>query len=254
MPRLKRLKPHTPLPWERQPEESQQAWEAFLIFRDMTKTQEGRQGVVRSNRETARRVGKNRALMDRWASRHNWRARAAAMDADEDREHRAKLRGQALAAVTQHAQLAGAAVGAVGMPLRALTKPQILTDENGETLLNEDGEPMTRDRQYDLERMMTPALLLLMRSVAAVLPAVIQIRMDALGNPHEPLPDLPEWGVDPDDEIEVTTPDRMLDIIRAAEESGILDLAGASRDAELAAVAQADALIATDANGRSGHQ
>jgi hypothetical protein len=241
MPRLRHLKETHPLPWERQPEESDQAWDAFVVYRDTPLDPDPNARTVRSNRETARRVGKTRALMDKWATRHSWKARALAYDNDLDRERRAKLRSQALAAVTQHAQLAGLAVRGIAMPLQALSRPQILTGPDGETLLV-DGVPQTRDRQFDLERMATPGLLLLMRQVAALMPTVITIRMDALGNPHEPLPEVPEWGA-PEDAPEVTTPDRMRELLDAMGESGLLTHAGMTPQAEQAAVAEALDLV-----------
>lgn len=234
------------LPWERQPEESDPAWEAFLVFRDLPftpyKDEDGRDqpGRPRSQREAARRVGKYRSLIDKWATKHAWQARARAHDADLDRDRRAKLKSQALAAVVQHGQLAGMAVRAVAMPLSALAKPQILTDNEGNTLLT-DGVVQTRDRQFDLERMATPGLLLLMRQVASVLPAVIQIRMEALGNPHEPLPEVPEFGAAPE-ESEVTTPDRMAELLAAMGESGLLGAAGMTPAAEAAAALEAEVL------------
>lgn len=239
------------LPWERQDEESDPAWEAFLTYRDLPYTpyrDEGNQqqpGRPRSQREAAKRIGKSRSLIDRWASTHAWSARVRAFDADLDRDKRAKLKHQALAAVTQHGQLAGLAVRAVAMPLSALAKPQILTDSEGNPLVNEDGAPLTRDRQQDLEKMATPALLLLMRNVAAVLPAVIAIRMDALGNPHEPLPEVPEFGAAPD-EIASTPPERMRELLAAMSESGLLVTAGMTPAAEAAAEDEADAIVNGD--------
>lgn len=235
------------LPWERQPEESDPAWAAFLVFRDLPYTpyrdEDGREqpGRPRSQREAARRVEKARSLIDKWAVRHAWQTRARAMDADLDRDRRAKLKHQALAAVVQHGQLAGMAVRAVAMPLSALAKPQLMTDNEGNVLVNEDGNPITRDRQHDLERMATPGLLLLMRQVASVLPAVIQVRMEALGNPHEPLPEVPEFGAAPE-ETETTTPDRMAELLAAMDESGLLRAAGMTPADEQAAVEEAEAL------------
>jgi hypothetical protein len=252
-----RLRPDPALPWERQPEESDPAYEAFSVYRDMPLTpyRDGGQelpGRPRSNREVARRLHKGRSLIDRWGSRHAWVERCRVYDADLDRERLSAQRHAAVAAVRQHAQLAAAAVGSIGLPLRALSKPQQLYGDDGQLLRNEDGAPLTRDRSADLEAMTTPALLLLMRQVASLLPVVIAIRMDALGNPNEPLPEVPEWGQDPETE-EHTTPDRMLEILRAAEESGVLQLtAGLTREAEQAAEVEA-AHLGDDVSLANGH-
>lgn len=247
MPRLRHLKIVRPLPWERQPEESDPAWEAFRVFRDMPYEQQLSAATgkmeeprLRSAREAARRVGKTRALFDKWSQRHSWRNRAAAYDSDIDRDKRATMKRQAVLATAQHAQLAGAGINAVSMPLRALAKPQILTDSDGNALVNEDGEPLTRDRQQDLEKMVTPALLLLMRNVAALMPVLIQIRMEALGNPNEPLPEVPEYGAPEDTAGEVTPPERIRDLMIAMDEAGLLSMAGISEAAEVAATAEAE--------------
>ena len=56
--------------WERQDGESGKAYEAFLAYRDMG---------------AARRLGKSRALIDRWRRQWNWEERARAYDKELDR-------------------------------------------------------------------------------------------------------------------------------------------------------------------------
>lgn len=63
--------------WERQPDETGKAYEAFAIYRDM--------GVSRSAAKVGKRLGKSKMLMDRWSSRHKWVERAAAWDAENER-------------------------------------------------------------------------------------------------------------------------------------------------------------------------
>jgi hypothetical protein len=47
--------------------------------------------------------------------------------------------------------------------------------------------------------------------------------MTALGNPNEPLPELPEWGIqEGESTAEVTPPDRMRELLGAMEEAGLL--------------------------------
>ncbi len=58
--------------WDRSPEESPQAWQAFQVYRDT--------GAERSLAKTADAVGKSVALMERWSSRHDWVRRADAFD------------------------------------------------------------------------------------------------------------------------------------------------------------------------------
>jgi hypothetical protein len=72
-----------PEPWERLDGESVQAFEGFALYRDM--------GVERSLAKVAARLGKSKALMDRWSARDRWVARADSWDVEADRLHRAYL-------------------------------------------------------------------------------------------------------------------------------------------------------------------
>lgn len=59
------------------PKESQAAYDAFLVYRNMAKP--------RSIREVARSVGKYDSLIERWSSRHKWVERALLWDNAEQR-------------------------------------------------------------------------------------------------------------------------------------------------------------------------
>jgi hypothetical protein len=231
--------PDKPLPWERQPEESDPAWEAFVIYRDMLVIEhDGAISGRRSIREVARREGKAASLMDKWSVRHKWRLRVEAYDADLDRDRRAVLRTEAISAVREHATIATDYVRAIRMPLAALFKPQRLLGPSGHQLVNEDGVALTRDRTDDLEGETTASLMLLLKTIGMLLPTVIEIRMEALGNPNEPLPEVPEWGMGEEERAELVSSDRMLDLLRAADEAGLLD-ASALAEAQLAIEAHA---------------
>jgi hypothetical protein len=223
---MPRLKIDAPLPWERQPEESPQSWEAFVCYRDMLQLEhDGRILGRRSQREVGRRLGKSGQLMDRWAKRHDWVNRVAAYDSDLDRDRRAALRSEAILAVREHAKIAAQMVLAITIPLEALFKPQRLLGPGGHQIVNEDGEPIFRDRTEDMEGATTPELLMLLKQLAQILPIVTALRAEALGNPNEPLPEIPEWGVDDAADVEHVTTDRMLELLRAADEAGLLDQA-----------------------------
>ena len=58
--------------WLRLPRESGKAYEGFSEYRD--------QGINRSLKKTARRLRKNKALMERWSVRWGWVRRAEAWD------------------------------------------------------------------------------------------------------------------------------------------------------------------------------
>jgi hypothetical protein len=55
------------LPFERKPDESAKAFEAFSTYLEL--------GPARSLESVGRKVGKSKALMERWSKRHNWVAR-----------------------------------------------------------------------------------------------------------------------------------------------------------------------------------
>ena len=70
-------------PWERQPKESTQAFEAFAMYRDM--------GASRSIRKAAQNLNKAVTTLAEWSSRHEWVKRVAAWDAEQDRIARAEM-------------------------------------------------------------------------------------------------------------------------------------------------------------------
>ena len=65
-------------PWERQPKESEQAYEAFAIYRDL--------GLKRSNHEVCEKLSKSRQLISKWKSAYNWDERARAWDNELQKE------------------------------------------------------------------------------------------------------------------------------------------------------------------------
>lgn len=66
--------------WDRQKSESQQAYEAFVTYRDL--------GAERSTSKVARRLSKSTTLMNRWSSAHGWVERARQYDNYLDGEAR----------------------------------------------------------------------------------------------------------------------------------------------------------------------
>lgn len=70
-------------PWERQPDETPKAYEAFALYRDA--------GSDRSIAKVAEKLGKSEALLNRWSSKYEWVKRVAAWDDEADRKATAKL-------------------------------------------------------------------------------------------------------------------------------------------------------------------
>ena len=67
-------------PWERQKGESDKAFEAFSIYRDM--------GADRSLRAVGQKLGKSRALMERWSVSYKWLERVRAYENELEKEAR----------------------------------------------------------------------------------------------------------------------------------------------------------------------
>lgn len=58
--------------WEQQPRESAKAYDAFLLYRDL--------GAERSLAAVGQRLGKSKAICERWSARWSWVRRCAAYD------------------------------------------------------------------------------------------------------------------------------------------------------------------------------
>ena len=84
--------------WERQPDESAKAFEAFVVYRDM--------GAERSLRKVGRVLGKSTVMMERWSSANNWKARVDAWDTEQDRLNREKQIQEIAKMRTRHTKLA----------------------------------------------------------------------------------------------------------------------------------------------------
>jgi hypothetical protein len=70
-------------PWERLPNETAQAFEGFVHYRDL--------GAERSLAKVAKALGKSTTLIEKWSARDHWVMRADSWDVESDRLHRAYL-------------------------------------------------------------------------------------------------------------------------------------------------------------------
>jgi len=95
------------LPWERQPREGEEAFAAFLAYRDL--------GPTRTHEATRNHLGKRPGYLkpiERWSARRDWRGRSCAWDAhlqserdQVDREEAAKWERRHLQALEEGWQL-----------------------------------------------------------------------------------------------------------------------------------------------------
>lgn len=85
-------------PWERQEGESIKAFEAFTVYLEM--------GDERSLRAIGQRLGKSRALIERWSRTYQWVERVASYDADVQRKAHAKAVDKRRKMVDRHISIA----------------------------------------------------------------------------------------------------------------------------------------------------
>lgn len=106
-------------PWERQPTEPDDAWTAFLHFRDAEDDEHER---IRSLNETSRTRKEHATTIKRWAKRWRWQDRVVAFDRHLDAVA-LRVKERALREMTKaHASLANAALGVLQEPVRELIR------------------------------------------------------------------------------------------------------------------------------------
>lgn len=94
------------VPWQRQKDESPQAWEAFKKYRDF--------GPRRSCAKIAKQLRKSDTLIERWCRVHSWVKRIELFEEEEEREYAAELRIQRREAAKRHIA-AGSALQQIAM-------------------------------------------------------------------------------------------------------------------------------------------
>lgn len=84
--------------WERQKGESEKAFEAFKIYRDM--------GQNRSITAVVKKLEKSRTLIDRWKDHWNWKERVRSYDNELEKQAKAKAVKDYKAMTERHIQIA----------------------------------------------------------------------------------------------------------------------------------------------------
>ena len=110
-----------PEPWERQFNESPQAFEAFACYRDM--------GAARSLAKVSRTVCKSKALMERWSTEHDWVKRVAAWDAEKDRVARETQLQDIVDMRNRHASIAKKMMDTADAALNNIKPDEVSTNE-----------------------------------------------------------------------------------------------------------------------------
>lgn len=84
--------------WERQPGESEKAYEAFVIYRDL--------GIDRTITAVANELSKSRQLIERWKSKYNWSERVRMYDNELEKQAMAKAVKERRAMTERHIKIA----------------------------------------------------------------------------------------------------------------------------------------------------
>lgn len=112
-----------PLPWERQPDETRPAFDAFAKYRDM--------GSERSLKRLSQDHKKSIATVSAWSAKHDWQRRVTLYDDDLDRCRREASAEAIEQMAARQARDLSSIADVVGAPARELAKrliaePQLL--------------------------------------------------------------------------------------------------------------------------------
>lgn len=109
--------PDKPEPWERQPEETSRAFEAFTVYRDM--------GAERSINKTCQKLNKNRTTIADWSTKYNWVKRCEEWDKEQDRIARQEQLKAIKSMRNRHAGMAKAMIVKAGRALQKIPDDEI---------------------------------------------------------------------------------------------------------------------------------
>lgn len=107
-------------PWERQPGETEKAYEAFLIFKNL--------GPGRTFKAVSDRLQKSYTLIRRWKERGNWESRAAEYDRENERKEQIATQKARKKMIERHIKIGTSLQGKALQALEAISpeemKPQ----------------------------------------------------------------------------------------------------------------------------------
>ena len=107
-----------PEPWERQEDETERAFEAFALYRDLGS---GNRSCAKVAAELRKSVG----LIERWSRNHQWQKRIAAWDAEQDRIARQAQIDEIKKMRKRHADLATAMLVKAAKALKRIPEDEV---------------------------------------------------------------------------------------------------------------------------------
>lgn len=110
-------------PWERQPGESEKAYQAFVAYRE--------QEPPRRIADVSDTLHKSIALINRWSQKHLWLQRVSHFDVNRERSRAAETKEQRREMNERHAKLAKAMSGKVAQRIQALRPEELSPGELG---------------------------------------------------------------------------------------------------------------------------
>lgn len=123
------------LPWERQDDESLEAFEAFVTYRDG--------GSDRTVTAVSQALKKHRTLIGRWSSKYAWVDRVKAWEGYLDAQRRRSMVSEQEAVARRHLQLSQSLSHKVAESLNLMGKP-IVCQNCGEFVTDVEGNPIPK--------------------------------------------------------------------------------------------------------------
>ena len=147
-------------PWEKQPDESSKAFQAFVLYRDL-KLEE------RSYAKVAQILTKSRQVITDWASKYHWQLRVASWERELDRIGLKARMGAIEKMNERHANQSVAVSRTLFVPIEVLLK-KMASPEWSKTIDELQNQPIT-------------VLIEMAKSVAIVMPNIMKMERLARG-------------------------------------------------------------------------
>ena len=104
-------------PWERQPGETEKAYEAFLVYKNL--------GPGRTIKAVSEKLRKSYDLFRRWKKRYDWDSRVEAFDRENERAEQLRIQSERAQMVKRHIKLGLAVQGKAIKALEAMDPDEL---------------------------------------------------------------------------------------------------------------------------------